>query len=106
LKGLQGAQLTQRLETVEAACALADVGRRIVGQLSLGYRRRVGLADALLAEPPLLVLDEPTLGLDPAQTAATQELIRAAAGQQAVLLASNQPTLITATCDRVLTLPA
>jgi len=65
LKGVPARERTRALDRVLAQCGLVEMRRRIIGQLSRGYRQRVGLADALVADPPVLILDEPTVGLDP-----------------------------------------
>jgi len=83
------------------ACDLRDVGRRLVGQLSKGYRQRVGLAAALLGDPSLLVLDEPTVGLDPRQLRDFRTLVRRLAEQRTVLLSSHIMQEIEAVADRV-----
>ena len=76
LKGLSGKTLRNRTGNVMEACALTDVRRKIIGNLSKGYRQRVALADALISAPPLLILDEPTNGLDPNQIRHVRELLR------------------------------
>ncbi len=78
IKGIHGSKQSKRLGYVLERCWLKDVHRQLIGTLSKGYRQRVGLADALLADPPVLILDEPTAGLDPTQIRATRQLIRAA----------------------------
>src|SRR5438445_7195706 len=76
VKDLKGALLGSRVEKVIEACGLTEVRRREIGKLSKGYRQRVGLAQALIAEPALLILDEPTVGLDPQQVVEIRSLIR------------------------------
>jgi ABC-2 type transport system ATP-binding protein len=85
-------------------CGVADVAGRFIGQLSRGYRQRVGLADALLAKPKLIVLDEPTAGLDPNQVRSVRRLIRELAGSHTVLISSHILSEIEMTCDRVVIL--
>ena len=82
-------------------CWLSDVARRPIGHLSKGYRQRVGLAAALLHDPPLLILDEPTTGLDPSQIAETRRLIRELAGDRTMLLVSHILPEVEKTCDRI-----
>src|SRR5262249_18051220 len=83
-------------------CSLKDVERQIIGTLSKGYRQRVGLADALLASPPVLILDEPTAGLDPAQIRAARALIRELGREHTILLSTHILTEVEMTCDRVI----
>ena len=83
-------------------CGLGPVRGRIVGQLSKGYRQRVGLAGALLHDPEVLILDEPTVGLDPTQIIEIRELIRGFGSEKAVLLSSHILTEVEATCQRVI----
>ncbi len=84
------------------ACNLGDVRDRIIGRLSKGYRQRVGLAQALVHSPELLVLDEPTIGLDPRQIRGVRELIRDLAGEHTVLLSTHILPEVTELCQRVL----
>ena len=85
-------------------CGIEDVAKRFIGQLSRGYRQRVGMADALLAKPELIVLDEPTSGLDPNQVRSVRRLIRELAGEHTVLISSHILSEIEMTCDRVVIL--
>ncbi|MBM4143209.1 MAG: ATP-binding cassette domain-containing protein [Lentisphaerae bacterium] len=102
LKGLRGRRLRARVEEAMAACDLGDVRRRVIGRLSKGYAQRVGLADALLHEPDVLIMDEPTLGLDPNQQRRVRDLIRSLARRHTVLLSSHILSEVEQTCERVL----
>ncbi len=102
LRGLNAAKTRTRIGEVAELCNLAGVRRRIIGQLSKGYRQRVGLADALLHEPPLLILDEPTIGLDPGQIREVRELIKRLGDRHTVLLSSHILPEVEAACSRVI----
>ena len=102
LKGLNGKLLRQRLDEVTEACGLKDVERKLIGRLSKGFRQRVGLADTLIADPDVVILDEPMIGLDPNQIRMIRELIRGLRGNHSVLLSSHILTEIESICDRVL----
>ncbi len=104
LKGLNLARSRERTDTVMDQCGLADVSRRIIGQLSKGYRQRVGLADALVHEPELVILDEPTIGLDPNQIRAVRQLIKDVGRERTVLISSHILSEVEMTCGRVLIL--
>jgi ABC-2 type transport system ATP-binding protein len=104
LKGLGIGQSRSRVNTVIEQCGLTDVQKRIIGQLSKGYRQRVGLADALVHDPELIILDEPTIGLDPNQLRSVRELIKSLAGKHTVLLSTHILPEVEMTCDRVLIL--
>jgi len=102
LKGLGRARTRDRLDVVTEQCGLKEVGRRIIGQLSKGYRQRVGLADALLHEPELIILDEPTIGLDPRQIRSVRQLIKSLATRHTVLLSTHILPEAEMTCSRML----
>jgi ABC-2 type transport system ATP-binding protein len=102
IKGLHGARRRQRIAYVLKRCWLTDVKRQLIGTLSKGYRQRVGLADALLAEPPVLILDEPTSGLDPTQIRSARELIRELGKEHTILLSTHILPEVEMTCDRVI----
>jgi ABC-2 type transport system ATP-binding protein len=101
LKGLTRRRLGPRLDEVIHLCDLGRVRDRIIGKLSKGYRQRVGIADAILAEPPLIIMDEPTIGLDPHQILAVRDLISSLRGRMTVLISSHILPEIEMTCDRV-----
>lgn len=94
--------LKNRLGTVKEQCGLTGVGHRIIGQLSKGYRQRVGLADSLLSDPDLLILDEPTAGLDPNQIREVRELIGWLAERHTLLLSTHILPEVEMACKRVL----
>src|SRR5438552_5872797 len=102
IKGLHGGDANKRVEHVQRRCWLTDVRRQLIGTLSKGYRQRVGLADALLSEPPVLILDEPTAGLDPTQIRSTRELIRELGREHTILLSTHILSEVEMTCDRVI----
>jgi ABC-2 type transport system ATP-binding protein len=102
LKGLSGGTLRKRTGEVMEACALTEVRRKIIASLSKGYRQRVALADALISRPPLLILDEPTNGLDPNQIRHIRQLLQTFKSRQTILLSTHILSEVEQTCDRVL----
>jgi gliding motility-associated transport system ATP-binding protein len=102
VKDLRGARLSARVEEVIGAVGLDEVRRREIGKLSKGFRQRVGLAQALIAEPALLILDEPTVGLDPNQVIDIRNLIRGLRGQSTILLSTHILHEVSVVCDRVI----
>ncbi len=104
LKGVPRRDVKRKVDAALEKARVADVRSRIIGQLSKGYKQRVGLADALVADPPLLVLDEPTAGLDPNQIRQVRDLVRSLAGEHTVLLSTHILPEVEAACGRVLIL--
>jgi ABC-2 type transport system ATP-binding protein len=102
LKRVARAQRRDAVERAMSDVRLGDHADVLIGELSKGYRQRVGLADALVARPAVLVLDEPTAGLDPNQIREVRELIRSLAETQSVLLSTHIMSEVEATCDRAL----
>jgi len=102
LKGIGWKISRSRVDTVMEQCGLADMGRRIIGQLSKGYKQRVGLADALVHDPELIILDEPTIGLDPQQIRSVRALIKSLAGKHTVLISTHILPEVEMMCSRVL----
>jgi ABC-2 type transport system ATP-binding protein len=104
LKGLSRAQTRERIGVVLEQCGLTEVQGRIIGHLSKGYQQRVGLADALVHEPQLIILDEPTIGLDPTQIRAVRQLIKDLGNHHTVLVSTHILNEVEMTCNRVLIL--
>ncbi|MEA1997179.1 MAG: ABC transporter ATP-binding protein, partial [Gemmatimonadota bacterium] len=103
IKGLTSfKERRRRLEYVIENCALEEVQNRHIHKLSKGYRQRVGLAQALIHKPPILILDEPSSGLDPQQIIEVRQLIRRLAGEHSILLSTHILPEASRTCDRVL----
>lgn len=102
LKGLSRTESRSRVDVVTEQCSLKDVHKKIIGHLSKGYRQRVGIADALVHEPELVILDEPTIGLDPHQIRSVRELIKSMAGEHTVLISTHILPEVEMTCNRVL----
>ena len=92
----------QRIDYVVERCWLGNVRKRLIGHLSKGYRQRVGLADSLLHNPAVLILDEPTVGLDPTQIRETRKLIKDLGGQHTLLLSTHILPEVEAVCDRAI----
>ncbi len=102
LKGVRGRRNRQRVNAVKELCSLRDVETKLIGALSKGYRQRVGLADALLHDPDLLILDEPTIGLDPNQIRQVRQLIRDLGKRHTILLSTHILSEVEMICSRVL----
>ncbi len=102
LKGVPRKGRARRLKDVMEKTQVADVGRRIIGQLSKGYRQRVGLAEALIHDPKVLILDEPTIGLDPNQVRQVRALIKQLGGEYTILLSTHILPEVEAICGRVI----
>ncbi len=101
IKGIPAAKQTQRIKEVMERCAVADVAKKEIGKLSKGYRQRVGLAQAILHNPEVLILDEPTAGLDPHQIMETRALIKELAGEHTIILSTHILPEVEQVCERV-----
>jgi ABC-2 type transport system ATP-binding protein len=102
LKGLSGTDLQKRVDYVAERCAVADVKNKLLGKLSKGYRQRVGLAQAIIHNPDVLILDEPTAGLDPKQINDTRDLIKSLAGDHTIILSTHILPEVEQTCEQVI----
>jgi ABC-2 type transport system ATP-binding protein len=102
LKALSGKRLKNRIGVIKELCGLREVGRKKIAGLSKGFRQRVGLAEAMIHEPDLLILDEPTIGLDPNQIRQVRELIKSLGERHTILLSTHILSEVEATCSRVI----
>ena len=102
LKGLGGTALAERVDYVLGRCAIEDVKGKVMGKLSKGYRQRVGLAQAIIHNPDVLILDEPTAGLDPKQINETRDLIKSLAGDHTIILSTHILPEVEQTCEQVI----
>jgi ABC-2 type transport system ATP-binding protein len=102
LKGMSGPSLAKRVNEVGERCAIADVQSKLIGKLSKGYRQRVGLAQAIIHNPDVLILDEPTAGLDPKQINETRDLIKSLAGDHTIILSTHILPEVEQTCEQVI----
>lgn len=101
IKEVPAKEIAERVEAAMAKVNIAHIRGRVIGHLSRGYRQRVGLAQALVHDPKVLVLDEPTLGLDPSQIIEIRELIRSLAGAHTIILSSHILPEVQATCHEI-----
>src|SRR6185503_11538491 len=101
IRGLARAAIDDAVDRVLLKCGLADVNGRVVGHLSKGFRQRVGLAQALIHDPAVLVLDEPTIGLDPKQIIDIRSLIRELSGDRTVILSTHILPEVAQLCQKV-----
>src|SRR6202047_5284705 len=102
LKGLSAAELRSRVDYACERCAVADARNKLIGKLSKGYRQRVGLAQAIIHNPDVLILDEPTAGLDPKQINETRDLIKSLAGDHTIILSTHILPEVEQTCEQVI----
>jgi ABC-2 type transport system ATP-binding protein len=102
MHGMTGERVHSRIKEIGGRCGLSDVAGKLVGELSKGYRQRVGLAQAMLHDPDILILDEPTSGLDPNQIAEIRALIKEVGKEKTVILSTHILPEVQATCSRML----
>jgi ABC-2 type transport system ATP-binding protein len=102
VKGVGRSERRRRVAEVMERCLISDVQHRYIGKLSKGYRQRVGLAQALVSDPEILILDEPTIGLDPKQISEIRSLIRSLAGQHTVILSTHILPEVSMVCEGVI----
>jgi ABC-2 type transport system ATP-binding protein len=102
LKKMDNNKIQSRIKDVIDLCRLEEYEKTIIGKLSKGYRQRVGIAQAILHEPPVLILDEPTIGIDPRQVVETRQIIKSLGGEHTVILSTHILPEVTMICDQVL----
>lgn len=102
LKGVPGKERAKKVQSAIQRCGLEDVSENLIGNLSKGYRQRVGIAQAIITDPPILILDEPTIGLDPKQIIEIRNLIKSFGGKSTVVLSTHILHEIEKVCDRIL----
>ena len=101
IKGIEPSQREKRLQAVMERCSITEVKDTVIGRLSKGYQQRVGLAQALIHDPEIIILDEPTMGLDPKQIIEVRELIKGLGGDHTVVVSSHILPEVSMTCQRV-----
>jgi ABC-2 type transport system ATP-binding protein len=101
-KGVVRSRIRQEIDRVMEICAITSVASRIIGHLSKGYRQRIGIAQALLNDPPILILDEPTIGLDPTQIVEIRALIKQLGTERTIILSSHILPEVSQICQRIL----
>ncbi|MBT8407630.1 MAG: ABC transporter ATP-binding protein [Deltaproteobacteria bacterium] len=101
-KGVSRSRKPRELDRVMEVCAITSVAARIIGNLSKGYRQRIGIAQALLNDPPILILDEPTIGLDPTQIVEIRSLIKELGTERTIILSSHILPEVSQICQRIL----
>jgi ABC-2 type transport system ATP-binding protein len=102
LKGISSGDIKSRVDDVTGKCALGDVRRKLIGKLSKGYRQRVGVAQAIIHNPEVLVLDEPTAGLDPKQIIEIRDLLKALSPDHTIILSTHILSEVEHSCERVI----
>ena len=102
LRGMRKTRIRSRVDDVFGLCRLEEYTDSLISKLSKGYRQRVGIAQAILHEPPVLVLDEPTIGIDPRQVVETRQIIRGLGGDHTVILSTHILPEVSMVCDRIL----
>lgn len=101
IKGVPAGQRQERVDTSMDRCGLRDKSQVLIRKLSKGYRQRVGIAQAIIHDPPVIILDEPTVGLDPRQINEVRQLIKSLAGSHTIILSTHILPEVSMTCDRI-----